>query len=324
MANLLDERLFLLAMALYASAMLGGPRWLHRLIGTSMMVSAIQRIIERFALRLNRSQRSDDTRRQRGMVLLLGGLVLVILLGVWLHQLAQHSALLSLIEMLILASLIPLRPLYEDVLQVTQALKKGQLEVARKQAAPLARRDADMLDQFTLCRAALEYLAENFADRILAPAFWYVLFGLPGALSVVLVNHLDGLVGHRDRAHVAFGRWPALCDDMLQFLPSRLSVVFLLLATPIVPRTSLRRALRSLIQDSGRFISPNSGLPVSVMAGALGVALAGPRKRHGVLIEDGWTGSGTAKVTISDVRRGQMLYAIACLLLILAVSAATL
>lgn len=321
MQAMLDDRAFLLALALYISLIFGGPLWLHRLLGADLLPRFWRKLVRTVGTRLNRIQRSQRDRQIRGMLLTLVMAAACIGLGWSIHHLTRSYPVCFVLEALLLACLLPIRRLAEETRAVAKALRLQRLDLARKAAAPIARRDLATLDDHALCRASVEHLAENFADKIVAPAFWYLAFGLPGALLVSGINLLDHQFGHKDPQHKAFGRWAALSDDVLQFIPSRLSVLFLLAAAPVVPRTRIRGAVMAIIRDSLKFSSPNSGLPVSCMAGALGVTLGGPRRFHGDTINDPWTGNGSAKLELPDLLRGQMLYALACGLVVLLATA---
>jgi adenosylcobinamide-phosphate synthase len=137
-------------------------------------------------------------------------------------------------------------------------------------------RDPNALDESGVCRAAIETTAENFSDGVVAPAFWYLVAGLPGIAIYKAVNTADSMIGHRSARYRMFGWASARLDDVLNFLPARLSGAFTVLAAPLVGG-SMREAWRVMLRDAHLHRSPNAGWPEAATAGALGIAIAGPR-----------------------------------------------
>lgn len=313
MAALFDDRFFLLGLAFYLSLIAGGPRWLHHLLGFDRPGRILRALVLTGGKRLNRAQRSASVRQWRGLVLVMLGASAAGVIGWALHGLAESQNLFYGLEILLLACLLPVRPVYEATRLMAKALKAGKLEDARTLANRFAMSETAGRDAYALCRAALEFLAGSFSRRLVAPAVWYLLLGLPGAMVVAWIERLSFLHDPQDSAQAAFARWPLLIDKTLQFLPNSLTGLLFLLATPVVPGTSLRRTLSVLAQEQGR-------VPVKIMAGALGVALEGPRRIAGTTIRAPWVGLGSAKVSLGDLARGQMLYAVASGLLVMAIS----
>jgi len=175
-------------------------------------------------------------------------------------------------------------------------------------------RDPQSLDEFGVARAAIESAAENFSDGVVAPVFWYVLFGFPGILLYKTANTMDSMIGHRDERHREFGMVAARLDDLLNLLPARISAVLLVAAMAFVPSGRPLKAWRIMWRDHGHHASPNSGWPEAAMAGGLGLALAGPR-RYGVQwIDEKWIGDGRARAEITDIHKALFALAVACLL----------
>ena len=170
------------------------------------------------------------------------------------------------------------------------------------------------MDAPAVGRAAIESLAENFSDAVVAPVFWYVLLGAPGILVYKTVNTMDSMIGHKTPRHRAFGFTAARLDDALNAIPARLSAVFIALAALFVPSTNPKAALRTAWRDAGKHRSFNAGWPEAAMAGALGLALAGPRTYLGGVVDDHWMGDGRARVNDRDIRRALYVYGVACLI----------
>ncbi len=250
--------------------------------------------------------RPGPARRVFGTLSLLAVLTVVCVLA-WALQsllLPQPGGVLILA---ILASTLPAqRSLYRHVRAVADALETGGVAAGRVAVAHIVGRDPDRLDQAGIVRAAIESLAENFSDGIVAPAFWGAVLGLPGMAAYKAINTADSMLGHRTERHEEFGWASARLDDLVNLPASRLAALFLILAS------LSGAAIRAVLRDARRHRSPNAGWPEAAMAGALGLRLAGPRVYHGMRVEDSWMGDGSADPTPSDLRRALALYCRAC------------
>ena len=163
-----------------------------------------------------------------------------------------------------------------------------------------------------MVRAAIESLAENFSDGVVAPAFWCAVLGLPGMAAYKAINTADSMIGHRTPRHAAFGWASARLDDLVNLPASRLAAVWLILAAAFHGCAMSAGAVRAVRRDARRHRSPNAGWPEAAMAGALGLRLAGPRVYGTALVEDVWMGDGRAAATPADLRRALALYRLAC------------
>ena len=198
---------------------------------------------------------------------------------------------------------------------VAAALERGGLPAGREAVRHIVGRDPLRLDVHGVARAAIESLAENFSDGVVAPACWYLLFGLPGLFAYKMANTLDSMIGHRTVRYRAFGWAAARFDDLLNLLPARLSGLLLAMAAIFAGDSNAGRAFATMLRDARKHHSPNAGWPEAAMAGALGVALAGPRDYAEERVEDPWLGSGTPLAGPADIARALRLYGLACLLL---------
>jgi adenosylcobinamide-phosphate synthase len=167
-----------------------------------------------------------------------------------------------------------------------------------------------MLDEAGVVRAAIESLAENFSDAVVAPAFWCVVAGLPGIAAYKAINTADSMIGHRTPRHAAFGWAAARLDDLVNLPASRLSALWLML----VSGRTIAAAWRAVWHDARHHRSPNAGWPEAAMAGALGLRLAGPRVYGNTHVDDAWMGDGRADATTLDLRLAMSLYKRACAL----------
>jgi adenosylcobinamide-phosphate synthase len=220
-----------------------------------------------------------------------------------------------MIELFLLIVLLAQRELYSAVRRVALALNAEGLESARTAVGHIVGRDPAYLDEHGVARAGIESLAENFSDGVVAPVFWYVLFGMPGLLIYKTVNTLDSMIGYRDERYAAFGFTAARLDDVLNLIPARLSGLIISLAAIVSPSGKPARAFGVMWRDAGKHKSPNSGWPEAAMAGALGLALAGPRRYARHTQDDAWINAGgSAKATASDMERALYLFVAACLI----------
>ncbi|HKA64745.1 MAG TPA: CobD/CbiB family cobalamin biosynthesis protein, partial [Methyloceanibacter sp.] len=214
--------------------------------------------------------------------------------------------------------LIAQKSLYEHVATVADALDANGLEAGRKAVAEIVGRDTRTLNESGVARSAIESLAENFSDGVVAPSFWGVFLGLPGMVAYKAINTADSMIGHRTPRHEAFGQASAKVDDVVNLPASRLAALWIALAAWLHDDADVSRAFQTVRRDAGRHRSPNAGWPEAAMAGALGLKLSGPRSYHGALTEDGWIGEGREEASAADIRRALGVYKSACTLQIAA------
>jgi adenosylcobinamide-phosphate synthase len=235
---------------------------------------------------------------------------------------ALQVALPGGIGLLILAvlgsTLLASRSLASHVAAVGAGLRLG-LPQGRSAVAHIVGRDLLSLDEAGVARAAIESLAENFADGVVAPAVWGCVAGLPGMAVYKAANTADSMIGHRTPRHERFGWAAARFDDVVNLPASRLAALWLVCAAAVVPGADARAALRAVWRDAGRHRSPNAGWPEAAMAGALGLRLAGPRQYGGAVVHDAWMGDGRAAATADDVDRALLLFRVACAVQVAAV-----
>lgn len=225
------------------------------------------------------------------------------------------SAVPGLVVTALAASwLLAQRSLYTHVAAVAQALEQKGLLAGRKAVSMIVGRDPDRLDEPAVCRAAIESLAENFSDGVVAPLFWLVVGGLPGAAAYKAINTADSMIGHKTERHRAFGWAAARTDDLVNLPASRLAALWLIMAAAVSSVSSSRTAIRAVARDARSHRSPNAGWPEAAMAGALGLKLAGPRVYGGEIVDDHFMGDGRSEATALDVRAALRLYSRACLI----------
>jgi adenosylcobinamide-phosphate synthase len=225
----------------------------------------------------------------------------------WVVQLAA-MALIALVGTIGLAQ----RSLFEHVNKVLISLRAGDLPASRERVSLIVGRDTRQLDVAGVCAAALESLAESFNDGIVAPAFWFLIAGLPGLFAYKVINTADSLIGHKEERWRAFGWTAARVDDVANLVPARIAGTLLVVAG--------LRGFGVMLSDAAKHASPNAGWPEAAMAGALRIRLGGPATYDGVLHERPVFGAGHAP-GVAELRRGLRLYVVACGLLWVAIAA---
>ena len=281
----------MLALAMLIDALVGEARWLR--IGLQHPVVVIGNMIVALENGLN----CGSNRQFRGAlalaVLLLLGLVVSLPIALWEHGWP--------FEILGAAILIAQRSLVDHVQAVANGLRESLAE-GRKQVSMIVGRDPESLDAAGVSRAAIESAAENFSDGVSAPIFWFAVAGLPGIVVYKIVNTADSMIGHRNERYLEFGWASARLDDVLNFLPSRLTG---LLFCAVAGSTD---AFRTMLRDAPKHRSPSAGWPESAMASLLGIALAGPRKYGDLIVDDPYMNAdGRREATADDISRAIML-----------------
>lgn len=259
--------MMVLAMALEAA--IGWPAPVFARIGhpvtwAGALISALDRA-------LNRDSDSFATRRAKG-VLTLALVVLAAAMPALAVQSQLHGFSGVLIGGILAWPLVASRSLQDHVAAVARPLSNGDLPAARRAVAMIVGRDPQALDQAGVARAALESLAENASDGVVAPLFWGAIFGLPGIAAYKAINTLDSMIGHRSARYAAFGWGSARLDDLVNLIPARLTGG-LFAMTSAHPGA----ALACMMTDARHHRSPNAGWPEAAMAGGLGVRVSGPR-----------------------------------------------
>jgi len=295
--------------ALLIEAAAGYPDALYRMMRHPVVwIGALIGVLDRT---LNRESWPCAARRLAGaaaLVLLLAVTALpAACVEVVLFSSAAGFVLLALAASTLLAS----RSLHAHVRDVADGLAEG-LEAGRAAVSRIVGRNPATLDVAGVARAAIESLAENFSDGVVAPALWCVLLGLPGIVGYKAVNTADSMIGHRTPRHEAFGWAAARLDDLVNLPASRLAALWFVLAALVTRGASASGALRAAVRDARRHRSPNAGWPEAAMAGALGLRLAGPRVYGKTCVDDAWMGDGRAEATADDIARALRLYRRAC------------
>jgi adenosylcobinamide-phosphate synthase len=271
---------------------------------------------------LNRAEASFAARRASGILALCLYLAPVALVAWAATRLCLSGGALGFVLLAFLAASLPAqRSLAVHVGAVADGVDVSLAE-GRFAVAKIVGRNPDMLDAAGVARAAIESLAENFSDGVVAPILWTALGGLVGGALYKAINTADSMIGHKDERYKAFGWAAARLDDLVNLPASRLAALWFILAATLTPGASARDAARAVRRDAGRHRSPNAGWPEAAMAGALGLQLNGPRVYGETLVDDGFMGSGRREADVADIRQALRLYKRACAIQALALALA--
>ena len=298
---------------------LGYPERLLRAVGHP--VSWIGRLIDTLDRRLNREIDTPRLRRTAGIIAVAIVLSVVSAMTVAIEHVLWRLPFGFLVIGLLASTLVAQRSLHRHVANVADALDSGGTAAGRATVSHIVGRDTEVLDTAGVARAAIESLAENFSDAIVAPVLWMAIAGLPGAALYKAINTADSMIGHRTPRHAAFGWAAARLDDLVNLPASRLAALLLIAAAALSKDASAGAAWRAMRCDAARHCSPNAGYPEAAMAGALGLSLAGPRVYGGERVEDAVMGDGRRDADAADIRRALALFrrADAILLALLAI-----
>lgn len=309
--------LLILAVALVLDRIVGDPPKLwnrvpHPVVVFGWAISALDHFF-------NGKRMHAETRRFNGAVAIGALLAASFLLGAIIHSLLSAFGWFGLaVEAVIVSLFLAQKSLADHVGAVATGLKRGGLEGGRQAVSMIVGRDPATLDEPAVCRAAIESLAENFSDGVVAPAFWYALLGLPGLFAYKMLNTADSMIGHKNAKYLDFGWASARLDDFANWPAARLSILLIAAGAWIADGTrSARAAVDVALRDNGLHRSPNSGWPEAAMAGALDIGLAGPRIYGGVRVDEPMiNAAGRTVATTADIGLGLRIFNRACDMLV--------
>lgn len=270
-------RFLLLAMALGIDAVVGEPPWLWRHVPHPVVLFG--KAISTMATWGNKRGIRGQNRRWRGIIGMVFLIILAVMVG---HAILIGTGALNpwtnglaslVVEVILVAILLAGRSLDDHVRRVAKALAASDHEQARFHISMIVGRNPEHLDDPAMARAAIETTAENLSDGVIAPAFFYLVFGLPGILAYKMINTADSMIGYKSKQYYAFGTGAARIDDLANIIPARITGMLIAMASPrrFIP------ALIAMISDAPKHRSPNAGWPEAAMAAVLDLSLAGPR-----------------------------------------------
>jgi adenosylcobinamide-phosphate synthase len=304
-------------MAMIVDAAVGWPAWLFERIGHP--VTWLGHLVAWLDRRFNRETHSSLRCRLLGVASSLAVIGIAVAAGAAIQSMLPEGWRGSVVAGFMAWPLVALRSLDTHVAAVAMPLAAGNLAAARAAVSMIVGRDPAMLDEAGVARSAIESLAENTSDGVVAPVLWGAVLGLPGIAAYKAINTLDSMIGHRTARHEDFGWAAARIDDVANLVPARLTALLFAAASS----GHRRDALACALADAGKHRSPNAGWPEAAMAGAIGVRLSGPRVYHGCLANEPWLNAQGRDATAGDIGAGLGLYrrAMALLALLLAATA---
>ena len=293
-------------LALFVEAIFGYPQPVLQIVGHPVtwigaMIAWLDRV-------LNHDAMSSLSRRLAGFIALGVTLFACGAVASVIEQRLLQLPFGVFVDAILASTLISQRSLHSHVKRVAVALETEGIAHARQAVSKIVGRDTDILDMTGVARAAIESLAENFSDGIVAPVFWLCLGGLAGGTIYKATNTADSMIGHRSSRYRDFGFAAAKFDDLVNLPASRLSALLIIAAAAMSGRASAVSAWRAFRRDARHHRSPNAGYPEAAMAGALGLALAGPRNYGGILVDDATMGDGRRAASAEDIRAALALY----------------
>lgn len=280
--NLFDMLFF----ALLLDAIFGEPVWLWTRFPHP--ATLMGRAVEWLDQRLNHGKN-----RKLAGVLAITIMVLAALLAGKVISLIPDA---GIIEAVIAAILLAQRSLVDHMQRVVDAVREN-LPAGRRAVSMIVGRNTEDLDESSISRAAIESGAENFSDGVIAPAFWFLLLGLPGIMAYKIINTADSMIGHKSERYLDFGWAAARLDDVVNYIPARISGAMICLTHWSYD------AWRLMLAEARNHRSPNAGWPETASAGVLGIALSGPRSYDGAVREMPWLNEdGRKELTSLDIK----------------------
>ena len=295
--------------ALLIERLVGYPPQLFRLIGHP--VTWMGALINWLEARLN----AGSSRRSRGVAMLLLLLLTVLAASLLIIAVTRRIPFGWVVEALLASTLLAQKELGRAVKTVADGLNLS-LESGRRAVSQIVGRDPETLDEPGIARAAIESLAESTSDGIVAPLFWLIIGGLPGILLYKAANTADSMVGHRNERYAEFGWASAKFDDLVNWIPARLSALLIAGAAFLVRGADPEHAWSTALRDARKHASPNSGWPEAAFAGGLGLQLGGPRSYAGEIHDLPAFGDGRDDLRATDILKALELYWMAMNLLL--------
>ncbi|EJF88919.1 adenosylcobinamide-phosphate synthase CbiB [Bartonella tamiae] len=302
------ERLLILILALIIDRIVGDPHCLWKRIPHP--VAIIGHLIAFLEKKINKKRFSSRLKRVLGFFMLLFLLFGAFAFGMVIHLIILYASWFGLlIEACVACIFFAQKSLSDHVLNVKEAFSQDGLKKAQKAVSMIVGRNTEMLDESAICRATIESLAENSSDGVIAPVFWYILFGLPGLIGYKTLNTADSMIGYKNDRYREFGWASARLDDVANFIPARLTALITLIALKFWHhKTSFYRALHVILKDANNHRSPNAGWPECAYAGGLNIQLAGPRYYDCVHVNEPFQNFNGTIAKPNDITRALHLF----------------
>lgn len=279
---------YILLIAFVLDSLLGDPRWLpHLIVFFGNMISIGEKLLN-----------NEPNKFLKG-VLMVVTLVAIsytasYFLLAWLH--AFNPIFSGVVAIVLLFYCLANRTLTDEGIAVFRVLRNEGLEAGRKRVSWIVGRETSGLNEQQIRIATLETLSENLSDGVIAPLFYYFVFGVPGALAYKMINTLDSMIGYKSDKYKSFGKFAAKLDDVANFIPARITAILMLLVT------GKPRGLSFLFREGKRHASPNAGYPEAALAYILKCRFGGPNYYHGELVEKPYIGYQQKTINEQDLR----------------------
>ncbi len=297
-------------------AVVGDPHSIpHPVIFIGKLISALEKILRRIFPKSKSGELVAGFFLVIFVILISTGIPFFILffaekISIWLRL---------VIESIMCWQILAAKSLKTESMKVYTSLKKGDVEEARFNVSMIVGRDTQSLDDIGITKAAVETVAENTSDGVIAPMIFCAIGGAWAGFLYKSINTMDSMVAYKNDKYMYFGRCAAHLDDIVNFIPARISALIMILSCPIL-RFNTANAWKIWRRDRYKHASPNSAQTESVCAGALDIQLAGDAWYHGVLHKKDFIGDNNRKVEYEDIRRAnRLMYSTAILCLILSI-----
>lgn len=295
------ENILLLFVGIILEICLGWPNILLKNI--SHPVILIGSLIKTMDVKFNKKEYSEKRKKIFGFITLLSTILITLLFFQIIVYVFKNLFFVELFYIILIWSLMCPRSLHCHIIEVFNDLEKNDIIKAKKSLSKVVGRDTNSLKKKGIIRASLESLSESTSDGIVAPIFWYFIFGIYGLIIFKTINTLDSMIGYKSKKYIAYGYASAKLDDILNIIPSRLTgLVFVVLSSKPI------NTFKIMISNASKSTSPNAGWPESAFAGALSVRLGGPKIYNGIPNNDKWLNGEYNDPTINDFLKGIKLY----------------
>ncbi len=262
------------------------------------VISFEEKVIRKFS--------KTDRQLEFGGALIAVGNIMIVFLFTYLLMLLTQGWVHRILKIYLIYTCLSAKMLAVEANKVKDKLYSSLVE-ARRQLSWIVGRDTEELSQEEVIKATVETVSENTSDGVVAPLFYLLLFSVPGAMTYKMVNTMDSMLGYRNEKYLHIGKWPALIDDVFNYLPARVTALFMLISTGDLSK--MREAAKIVKRDHKNHLSPNAGYPESAAAGLLGIQLGGGHHYFGKFIYKPTIGDDKRPPEIKDIERvNQILY----------------
>lgn len=318
----MTDRIIVLVTAFILDMIIGDPHWMwHPVQGIGRLIEYTERLLRRvFALR-------EEREADRGRKKVAGGIlvILVLLPSVLVPMLILYAAerihpyVRLAAEIVLCYQMLAMKSLRVESMKVYHALRKQDIEGARQAVSMIVGRDTEKLSEEGITKAAVETVAENTSDGVIAPLIYMALFGACGAFFYKAVNTMDSMIGYKNDKYIYLGMIAAKLDDVVNYIPARLSALFMIVVSGVLGMNA-KQAWRIYKRDRYQHASPNSAQTEAVCAGALSIQLAGDAYYFGELYHKPVIGDADRPVLPEDIRSAnRLMYGTSILTLLVAV-----